>query len=60
MIESLFMKLTFLEIQEIHSVIIQILIITIIIIIIIIIIMLIKIIIKIKTDYIVTFTESLK
>ena len=50
MIESLFMKLTFLEIQEIHSVIIQILIITIIIIIIII----------IKTDYIVTFTESLK
>jgi len=37
MIESLFMKLTFLEIQEIHSVIIQILIITIIIIIIIII-----------------------
>ena len=36
MIESLFMKLTFLEIQEIHSVIIQILIITIIIIIIII------------------------
>jgi len=45
MIESLFMKLTFLEIQEIHSVIIQILIITIII---------------IKTDYIVTFTESLK
>ena len=59
MIESLFMKLTFLEIQEIHSVIIQILIITIIIIIIIII-MLIKIIIKIKTDYIVTFTESLK
>ena len=58
MIESLFMKLTFLEIQEIHSVIIQILIITIIIIIIII--MIIIIIIKIKTDYIVTFTESLK